>query len=194
MSAFASRLDDIAAQRANPATVLAEMDFADLTSVLEARFPSEALERLDYLGHGRSRRAGDVCGVLAMSRDVADQLRQLEVPYIYAVEHGDTRDFAALKHVDEGDWICLSGTDATARRGRLDPELSPVARLYQLIEAIVDDAVAIGHADHPADALVALDRSPTYLEHASELAELASHPTVRGFEDPVGQFEFMRLG
>ncbi|MGH3874049.1 MAG: putative PEP-binding protein [Pseudonocardiaceae bacterium] len=258
MSTFTSRLDEIADQQINPATVLAEMDFADLTGVLEARFSPEDFARLDYLGHGRSRRAGDVCGVLALSRDIADQLHRLGVPYIYAVEHGDTRDFTALKHcagfitpnpaptafapvqavsedrptlvglgatlhtdpaaprpvsvehgerthplgrhparrlvfpgtagkdqpaVDEGDWICLSGTEATVRRGRLEPELSPVARFHQLIEAIIDDAVTSGHADHPADALTGIDRCPAYPEHASKLAELVNHPTVRGFEE-----------
>lgn len=98
MFAFTDRLDDIDGGRADPTIVLAEMTFVDLASVVEARFPREGLADLEHLGHGRSRRAGDVCGVLAMSREVAERLHELAVPYVYAVEHGDTRDFIALKN------------------------------------------------------------------------------------------------
>lgn len=51
-----------------------------------------------------------------------------------------------------------------------------------MVEFIIDDAVASGHAADATTALEDLRRCPAYARLAPELAELAASPTVRGFE------------
>lgn len=90
-------LADVGAGRADPVDVLQNVEHHQIAELLDAAFSPDGIRRTRWLGRGRIRRHGDTRGVLALHPAAAKDLAERGVPYIYAVDNGDTQDFPAIR-------------------------------------------------------------------------------------------------